>query len=161
MLTRIITPLAITCTLAATALAADSPHDVINRWTGSWTGGVAGADVHIASAPNQMESAWTLDNHFIQGTNSAAGKPVGVWLMRYNDKSSKYEVYFFAADGTAGKWTGTWSDADNTMNWSGDDVGGAKLTGWTKIAGDKQEWKLEFNDNGKVRTETGSLTRKK
>jgi hypothetical protein len=47
----------------------------------------------LALAPVRAKVEWTLDNHFLHGTNFANGdKPVGVWLMRYSPKTRKYQV---------------------------------------------------------------------
>jgi hypothetical protein len=48
------------------------------------------------------------------------------------------------------------------MTWEGtDSPSGAKLTGYTRFTGNRQEWNLQVDNNGKVTTDTGSLERKK
>jgi hypothetical protein len=89
--------------------------------------------------------------------NSLNPKPSRLLLY-----SGKYKVWFFSARGGVGQWTGTWSDADNKMTWDGtDSPSGAKLTGYTKITGNHQEWNLQVDNHGKVTTDSGSLERKK
>jgi hypothetical protein len=149
---------------AAPAIADEASHKVMDRWVGHWTGGVAGANTEgVAATPDHADAAWTLDDNFVQGTNStAAGKPIGVWLLHHDSKSGKFKVWFFSARGGVGEWTGTWNDADNKMTWEGtDSPSGAKLTGYTKIAGNHQEWNLQVDNAGKVTTDSGSLERKK
>src|SRR5688572_28089035 len=89
--------------LADEAAAGRGPDEVsrkvMQRWVGDWSGGVAGASnvilPHIANAPDSAKVEWTLDNHFLQGTNlDENGKPVGVWMMRYNPSTKKYQVFF-------------------------------------------------------------------
>jgi hypothetical protein len=82
--------------------ADDGSRKVLQHWVGDWTGGVAGAAnvtvPHMAHVPDHAKVAWTLDEQFLQGTNmDKDGKPVGVWLMRYNPSSKKYQVWFFTS----------------------------------------------------------------
>jgi hypothetical protein len=152
----------IVAAFAGTAAADQASHDVLSHWIGEWTGGVAGAANEIVQSPTQCEAHWALDNHYVQGTNSdATGKPLGIWMLRHDDRSGKFQVWYFAGDGVH-QWDGTWSAADTTMNWSGDDgPTGAKVSGYTRFEGhDKQSWQLNFDKDGKVTTDTGSLQRK-
>ena len=91
---------------AASAGTDEASRRVMEHWVGEWTGGVAGAAdaavPHIAATPDHAKVEWTLDNHFLRGTNYAKGdKSVGEWLMRYSPKSRKYQVWFFSAKGDA------------------------------------------------------------
>lgn len=156
--------LTFTSIFAASARADEASHKVMDHWVGHWTGGVAGANTEgVAATPDHADAAWTLDEHFVQGTNSTAdGKPIGIWILRHDSKTGKYKVWFFSARGGVGEWIGTWSDKDNKMTWDGADFpSGAHLTGYTQFTGNRQEWKLELENADKVTTDSGSLERKK
>lgn len=154
------------CMLASPAFADEASHQVMDHWVGDWKGGVAGAPkgslAHIAATPDHAQVVWTLDNHFLQGINSdASGKPVGVWMMHFNPKTSKYQVWFFNSQGGVSLWSGTWSEPDSTMTWEAhDNATGAIGAGHTKFADGKQEWELKFTEDGKVVVDGGSLTKK-
>jgi hypothetical protein len=168
MNTRKLLVVASVCLVAAfanNAAADDTSHEVLAHWVGHWTGGVAGAESKpdgFVGKPNLADAQWTLDNKYVQGTNSdASGKPIGVWMLHYDDHSGKYEVWYFTAASGVRHWYGVWSDADSTMTWTGDDAeAGAKLAGYTRFDGDEQSWKLSFEKDGKVTTDTGSLHKK-
>src|SRR5262245_15557403 len=144
----------------------EASRRVMEHWVGEWSGGVAGAAdavvPHIAATPDHAKVAWTLDNHFLRGTNFAKGdQPVGEWLMRYSPKSRKYQVWFFSAKGDASVWDGTWDDAKQTMNWKTTNAEtGATGSGHTKFADGKQEWMLSVTQDGKTTQGSGSLKRK-
>jgi hypothetical protein len=157
------------CALAqqATSPAADSAsRRVMEHWVGEWSGGVAGAAdavvPHIGATPDHATVEWTLDNHFLRGTNFAKGdKPVGIWLMRYSPKTSKYQVWYFSAQGDATVWDGAWDDAKQTMNWkTTNPETGATGTGHTRFVDNRQEWMLSVTQDGKTTQESGSLRRK-
>jgi hypothetical protein len=149
----------------AAASPDEASRNVMQHWSGNWTGGVAGAsDVvvpHIATVPDHAKVEWTLGNHYLQGVNfDKDNKPVGVWLMRYNPKSKKYQVWFFSSQGDASLWNGTWDEARQTMTWeTRDDEAGVKGTGHTTIKGNQQDWTMSVTKDGKTQESSGSLTR--
>jgi hypothetical protein len=151
------------CLFAASSNAhGDSPHEVLGHWIGTWTGGVAGGESGtdgFIGKPNKAVAEWALDEKFVQGTNSdSSGKPVGIWMLGHNAKAGKYEVWYFTANSGVLHWYGSWSGDDHTMTWTGDDSpGGAKLSGFTRFDGDKQNWELKFEQDGRVTTDTGAL----
>ena len=149
--------------LTNTAAADDTSHAVMERWIGQWTGGVAGAaPSHFVATPDHAEVVWTLDGHFLQGTNfDAAGKPVGVWMMHYEPNFNEYLVYFFTANNSVCIWKGVWSEVDTTMTWQGALITtDTTLSGFTKFADDKQTWELDVEQDGKITKSTGSLQKK-
>lgn len=151
---------------AASAGTDEAARRVMEHWVGEWSGGVAGdsdaAVPHIAATPDRAKVAWTLDNHFLRGTNFVKGdNPVGEWLMRYSTKTRKYQVWFFSAKGDASVWDGTWDDAKQTMNWkTSNPETGATGSGHTTFAEGKQEWMLSVTQDGKTTQGSGSLKRK-
>jgi hypothetical protein len=144
----------------------EASRRVMEHWVGEWSGGVAGAaDVavpHIAATPDHAKVEWTLDNHFLRGTNLAKGdKPVGIWLMRYSPKTRKYQVWFFTSKGDATVWDGTWDVAKQTMSWkTTNPETGATGSGHTRFVDNRQEWKMSVTQNGKTGESSGSLRRK-
>jgi hypothetical protein len=153
------------CLVASSACGAEAPQDVLKHWVGAWTGGVAGgsadAPTHFAATPDHAAAAWSLDNHFVQGTNAdAAGNTVGVWMMRFDSATARYQVYFFTSNGSVSLWNGTWAEADSTMTWEARvDNGDVGLTGTTAFDGATQEWTLQALQDGKVVTRQGTLMR--
>ena len=105
MRSYVLAALAIVSLLSAFAFADEASHKVMDHWVGHWTGGVAGANTQDRTAtPDHADAAWTLDDNFVKGTNStAAGKPIGIWLMHHDSKSGKYKVWFFSARGRVGE----------------------------------------------------------
>jgi hypothetical protein len=146
--------------------AGETSQKVMQHWEGEWTGGVAGAaDVavpHIATVPDRAEVMWTLDNRFLHGTNlDKENKPVGIWLMRYNPKTYKYQVWFFTSQGNVSLWNGAWDEAKQTMTWETRDaemrVSGS---GYTTFVDNRQDWMMSVTKNGKAEKSSGSLTRR-
>jgi hypothetical protein len=151
------------CFLAATASTAaadEKSHAVMEHWVGDWSGNVAGA-AETEDTPAHVVAEWMLDDKFIHAVNvDEDGDPVGIWLMHFDEKIGKYHVWYFTAALGASQWTGIWSDADKTMTWTGQSPDGTwRLAGYTKFVDNKQEWKLDITENGKTRTDTGSLER--
>jgi hypothetical protein len=146
--------------------ADDTSRKVMQHWVGNWTGGVASAAdttvPHIATVPDHAEVEWTLDNHFLHGTNlDKENKPVGIWLMRYNPKTDKYQVSFFTSQGDVSVWNGAWDEKKQTMTWETRDAE-MRVTGsgHTTFANHRQEWTMSITKDGKTEKSSGSLTHK-
>lgn len=146
--------------------AEEASRKVMQHWVGNWTGGVAGAAdtvvPHIAAVPDHAKVEWTLDHHFLHGTNlDKDNKPVGIWLMRHIPRTDKYAVYFFTSKGGVSEWIGTWDERKQTMTWETRvaDFGIIRGSGHTTFANNRQEWTMEVTKDGKTEKSSGSLTR--
>lgn len=151
--------------LVSSAMAQESPHAVLEHWVGDWTGGVAGAAKgtlqHMAATPDHADVKWTLDNKFVQGVNlDAEGKPVGIWMMRYDGGSDSYQVIFFLSSGTVSVWTGEWDEATLTMSWDAlDNDSGIVGAGTTTFSDGTQTWTLTYPSEGEEINQSGTLTK--
>ena len=143
-----------------------SGRDVMQHWVGDWTGGVAGAAdtkvPHFAHTPDHANAVWTLDEHFVQGTNfNKDGQAVGVWLMRHDPASQKFQVWFFDAQGGVSAWNGTWDRSKQTMTWETRDAESQTTgSGETRFVDGRQEWTMTVRKDGTSEESSGSLTRK-
>lgn len=134
---------------------------VLDRLVGEWQ-----HELTVTEAGKQKaEKSKSVAKSILQGrmvevfeTNETR-KTNDYWLAWFDDLAKQYRTWYFASDGTASDFTGTWNEAQKTMSWkSADDTVDGK---WIFKSDDLREMPMTVKDkSGKVLKESKGESRR-